>query len=172
MRREGREVDNPVEGYIAHQSPGRLRIKFPAQKGDEGFFGNLGRMLLSGPGVQKVEANPLTGSVLLLHESNSDSIIEFAREKEMFRVARAEKEESPGTVFHESLTSSFAELNERVKSAMGGQIDLWGTTSLFLIAAGIYQVVRGNFTAIPWYTALYYGSNILLKSKGKEGGED
>lgn len=160
-------MDNPTEGHISHQSAGRLRIKFPAQKGDEGFFTKLGKKLLSCPGVQKVEANPSTASVLLLHESDSHSIVEFAREKKIFQLSEPKKGESP---FQENLISSFAGLNERVKSAMGGQIDLWGIISLLLIGAGAYQVARGNLLAIPWYTALYYGSNILLKSK--EGGTE
>jgi hypothetical protein len=162
-----KKVSNPAEGHISHQSPGRLRIKFPEQKGEENFFNKLGKKLLSCPGVQKVEANPSTGSVLLLHESDSRSIVEFARGKKIFHVSEPKKGESP---FHQNLISSFAGLNERVKSGMGGQIDLWGVISLLLIGAGIYQVARGNLVAIPWYTALYYGSNILLKSR--DGGNE
>jgi hypothetical protein len=117
--------------------------------------------------VQKVEGNPATGSVLMLHESDSQSIVEFAREKKIFQLSEPKKAETP---YHENLISSFSSLNERVKSAMNGQIDLWGMTSFLLIAAGIYQVARGNLVAIPWYTALYYGSNILLKSR--DGGNE
>jgi len=160
-------VPNPTEGYISHQSPGRLRLKFPMQKGDESFFNKLGKRLLSCPGVQKVEGNPLTGSVLMLHESDSQSIVEFAREKKIFHLSEPKKTETP---YHESFISSFSALNERVKSAMNGQIDFWGMTSFALIAAGIYQVARGNLVAIPWYTALYYGSNILMKSR--DGGSE
>ena len=166
MLRE-RKVPNPTEGYISHESPGRLRIKFPVHKGDENFFTKLGKRLLSCPGVQKIEANPSTGSVLLLHESDTQAIVEFARGKKIFHLSEPKKGESP---VHQNLISSFAGLNERVKSAMSGQVDLWGITSLLLIGAGVYQVARGNLVAIPWYTALYYGSNILLKSR--DGGSE
>jgi len=162
-----RKVPNPTEGYISHETSGRLRVKFPAHKGDENFFQKLGKKLLSCPGVQKVEANPSTGSVLLLHESDSQAIVEFARGKRIFHLSEPKKGES---AVPQSVISSFAGLNERVKSAMSGQVDLWGITSLLLIGAGVYQVARGNLVAIPWYTALYYGANILLKSR--EGGSE
>lgn len=56
------------EAGIAHESPGRLRLKVPACKGDYDFFAELAEAAMELGGVLEVKANPATASLLLLHE--------------------------------------------------------------------------------------------------------
>lgn len=42
--------------------------------------------------------------------------------------------------------------------------DLPGMAFLTLLGVGIYQLVRGNFAAPPWYTAFWYAMGIFTKS--------
>jgi hypothetical protein len=51
-----------------HSTPGRMRIRIPDRRGDDGFSVQIERDLVQHPGVQQVQANPLTGSVLILFD--------------------------------------------------------------------------------------------------------
>jgi hypothetical protein len=53
---------------------------------------------------------------------------------------------------------------------VGGWVNLGAMAFLILLGAAIYQIARGNLTAIPWYTAFWYALNIFLKSKPSETG--
>ena len=54
-----------------HAIPGRLRIKIPQVKGSEMHAQKVERVLKSIEGVNSVKANPLTGNVLVLFDSES-----------------------------------------------------------------------------------------------------
>ena len=50
-------------GEIAHELPGRIRIKVPAARGDEAFFDRLVEDVASAPNVVEVRANARAGSL-------------------------------------------------------------------------------------------------------------
>jgi hypothetical protein len=51
-----------------HSTLGRMRIRVPDRRGDEGFSQLMEQELGRNPGVTQVRANPLTGSVLILFD--------------------------------------------------------------------------------------------------------
>ena len=57
-----------TEAFISHNTSERLRVKVPGKKGDASYFSALASRFSGLPGVRHVEANPITGSVLLLIE--------------------------------------------------------------------------------------------------------
>src|SRR5215471_4321858 len=52
-------------GYVAHHIPGRIRIRIPAAWGDPGLLEQIRTVAESVPGVESVESNATTGSVLI-----------------------------------------------------------------------------------------------------------
>ena len=54
--------------HIVHRTATRLRIRVPARRLDHAYFGELQAKLVGCTGVRSVEANPLTGSVLIEHD--------------------------------------------------------------------------------------------------------
>lgn len=54
--------------HIVHRTGTRLRIRVPARRLDHAYFGELEAKLVGCTGVRSVEANPLTGSVLIEHD--------------------------------------------------------------------------------------------------------
>jgi hypothetical protein len=155
---------------LSHQSPGRLRLKIPSKKGDERFFQSLKDRLSNLSGVERIDVNPVTGSILLIHSIDAEKIAQFARDNGLFAIQHGSTNVS---YLHREVTKAFNVLDEQAKGFTGGGINLGALASLALIAAGTYQIYRGNFAAIPWYTAYWYGLNLFLKSKpgGNEGGE-
>lgn len=62
-------------------------------------------------------------------------------------------------------------MSGRVEKATGGTMGISEVAFLALFGAGVMQIGRGNFTAIPWYTAFWYALNIFLKSDAQKTGE-
>jgi len=155
---------------LSHQSPGRLRLRIPSKKGDELFFQSLKDQLSSLSGVERIDVNPATGSILLIHSIDAEKIAQFAQGKGLFKIQSGSANASS---LHREVTKAFNVLDGRALGFTGGGINLGALASLALITAGTYQMFRGNFAAIPWYTAYWYGLNLFLKSKpgGNGGGE-
>jgi hypothetical protein len=58
-----------VQGIeIVHALPGRVRVKIARLKGDPALAGESQKKLGGVPGIQEIEANPVTGSVLIHYD--------------------------------------------------------------------------------------------------------
>jgi hypothetical protein len=149
-----------IEALICHKSAGRLRLKVPSKKGNAAYFNELKNAFSEIEGLQGIEVNQMTASVLLL-AADTKKIADYAASKELFII----KDEP---MKHDSLRSGVADafriINGKLKSVTGGDIDAAGAAFLALAGIGIYQISRGNFAAPAWYTAFWYALNIFLKS--------
>ena len=159
--------DLPQDAYVSHLSSGRLRVKIPSKKGNVVFFSSLKDQLSSLPGVENIEVNPVTGSILLIHSLDSESVADFLKAQQLLKVR-------PGKDFnfHQEVTRVFNAADRQVTGFIGGGINLGALAFLGLVGAGVYQILRGNFAAIPWYSAFWYGLSIFLKSKSGGNGVD
>ena len=155
-----------VDAYVTHVSSGRLRIKILSKKGDTTFFSSLAERLSGCAGIDRVEANALIGSVLFLHTVDAEVIAGYGVANHFFRL---ETQKPQQTTISRRISETFKSLNKEVASFTGGEINLPGAAFLVLLAMGIYQISRGNFVAIPWYTAFWYAMNIFLKSQADTG---
>jgi hypothetical protein len=55
---------------IAHQVPGRLRIKIPAGKGNPDLLKQISEVFGVLPGIEQITVNPTTGSILLHYDAD------------------------------------------------------------------------------------------------------
>lgn len=150
--------------YISHRTTGRLRVKIPSKKGDLFFLQSLKERFSGLEGIEAVEINPLTGSVLLVHSSDERTIAGYAASNSLFIIQ--ELDLAPAGL-QRRVFKAFGSVNSQLKTATGGEIDIGGLAFLVLLGFGIYQISAGNLTALPWYAAFWYALNIFLKS-GKE----
>jgi hypothetical protein len=146
--------------YISHATKGRVRFKIPSKKGNARFFTNIKDILEKNARVAWVEVNPVTGSALVTHNADTDSIIRLTESNKFFKLERRR----PRHVSNH-LVESFKSLDNKLKSATDGELDLPTTTFLTLAGVGIYEIARGNFAAPAWYTAFWYALNIFLKAR-------
>ncbi len=153
------------EARISHSISGRLRIKIPSKKGDNGYFESLEQNLSGCDGVQRVEANAVTASVLLLHDADIKGISRFAQENRLFRVEILTRKPTP---LANRMRSRFEDFDRRIKNLTDSQLDLPGAVFFSLLSLSIYQIARGNFYAPAWYTSLWYALNIVFKSSDTE----
>ena len=66
------------QGIIEHVLPGRMRLRFREQRGSNGFFQELVQRLEQLPEVERVLANPSTGSILIFHGGSPAEIAAHA----------------------------------------------------------------------------------------------
>jgi len=156
------------KAYVSHQAPGRLRIKIPSKKGDSRYFEAIKSGFAGLGGIDDLQANPVTGSVLfLLKGASTEAIASHALSRGIFKLH--EKSSNAPIGLQQRMSGTFKGMNDQIKSLTGNELDIAGAAFLVLIGAGIYEISRGNFTAPAWYTAFWYALNILLKSnKGIE----
>jgi len=154
------------EAYICHRIPGRMRIKIPSRRGDSSYFSSLREHLSFLPGVERLEVNPITGSLLFLFKPGEENILDHAARSHLFRIKREGKQ--PVTVSQKAV-QGFDALNDRVKSFTGGELDIASIAFLAFLGLGVYQVYMGNLMAPAWYVAFWYAMNIAQGSaKGIE----
>ena len=53
---------------IAHQVPGRVRMKIPSAKGNPELLQEIGSAFGQIPGIERIKVNPVTGSVVLHYD--------------------------------------------------------------------------------------------------------
>lgn len=147
--------------YIAHRTPHRLRIKIPSQKGNGEYFGQLQQFFSRQKGVECVEVNPLTGSLVVVTRHSLVNLPDVIGMSEWFELREVMAEPCPTT---RRMVRGFSDLNALVEEFTGGEIDIAGIAMIGLVITGIYQVSIGNFAAPAWYTAFWYAASIAVKS--------
>jgi Heavy metal associated domain 2 len=153
------------DAIIAHESSGRLRIKIPASRGDAGVLAKYRDHLSHCPGIVSVEINPITGSILLLHQTSVAAIFDYAQEKGVFTqkvVSPATRKKSPA--LQKDMAETFKGFDRQIRSLTDGDMDLRGMAFAALAISGISQILRGNAGALPWHAAFWYAFNILPKT--------
>lgn len=125
---------------IVHQMPGRARLRAREQRGNAEWFDRVETTLAGCPGVKLVETNVRTGSVLLRHSGKLDSVLEFARERELFEPMTGARARDALVDVRRSIRQLDAKLDQRT----GGEWSLNGLLFYGLLGASAYQVFRGD----------------------------
>jgi hypothetical protein len=155
--------DLPEDTYLSHASKGRLRLRIPSKKRDGVFFAQLQTVLSAVPGLDQIKINPLSGSLLILHSELPEEMASFIKTLAGLTPKR-NSSGKPNTIY-QRVTGSFRQVNTRIQGFTKGELDVPTLSFIALVAVGIYQISRKNFTAPAWYTAFWYALNIFLKSK-------
>lgn len=114
---------------IQHQIPGRLRLRIPARRGDVSFFHGIVQALSKLPGVEKLDAIPLTGSIIIRHSGSAQAIAAAATEQGLFEIGPEEPKEA-------------AAPSTRRRPYSG----LRSTAATGLSGLALFQVARGQLT--------------------------
>jgi hypothetical protein len=134
---------------IAHQLPGRIRLRIPEKRGDDAFFRQLREVAGSVPGIRQVEVNHRTGSVLVLHDPDVPLLA-------MSEAVGLRLETDTGTrPIVEQVGGGLQQIDTALRSVAGGQLDLRGVALIGLLGFGLYQLARGEVLA-PAATLFWY----------------
>lgn len=118
---------------IEHSMPGRLRVKVPHRRGDVSYFRSAMEKLSKHPKIAGLRANPVTGSILIQHETDLPSIRDIAAEGDLFDL---QEQSAPPTV----------RPARAVRVSEGGSAALDGrrATAAGLAGLALVQAMRGN----------------------------
>lgn len=150
------------EACIGHRTAERIRIKIPSRKGQPAYFSAVQKALLQNGAMDSVDVNPNTGSVLIKGARLDAAVLaSVGEENSLFKLEMSVSEVEP---LSRKIVAPVRDLSRSVKDFSGGELDLPGMVFLTLLGVGIFQLVRGNFAAPPWYTAFWYAMGIFTKS--------
>ena len=148
--------------HVSHRSSGRLRIRVPGKRGDEGYFSFLSAAFSGLKDFEELRANTITGSVLIEDpEVDEAAIAYFAEKNDLFLLREKKDSRLPVSV---EIGNHMKELSAGIRGFSRGELDLPSVVFMVLVANGIYQIARGNIGAPPWYTAFWYALGIFTKS--------
>lgn len=158
------------EAHICHLSSGRVRVRIPSMRKNAAYFSHLQEYLSSLPGVKRVEANPLTGGVLVFHcidLKNVNALKPIADYSEMSGLFKIVFPETKPVSLAQNMADNFSSLNEKVKGVTDGTLDIPTVAFLALLGLSIVRLSQG-VVGIPAITALWYASSILKDQLSKE----
>jgi hypothetical protein len=148
------------DARVVHATIRRLRVRIPSKKGDGSYFSLIKESLADCPGIETVEVNPLTGSALLIHDTDAATIADYAARNDLFRFTPWKG--SSRTLF-QSVEEGLGKLNKRLKRVSGGEFDIPSLFFVILLISGMFQIARGNLGAPAWYTAFWYAFGIFSR---------
>jgi hypothetical protein len=170
-RKEGAEDMEHGGIKVVHAIPGRVRVKMARLKENPALVREVQERLSAVQGIQRVEANPITGSVLILYDpaafESLPSLLSLAAclsplfpdldFGELEDWLTAENGDGNAAALAERLASFFGGLNAKVSEATGG-VDLKFLLPLTLFLLGVRGVLVAGKGEFPtWYDLLWFG---------------
>lgn len=142
-----------LRAEIAHAMPGRLRMRVPEQRGNAELFAQLEQHLAQSQLLERVQINPVTGSVLLEFEGPHEALLDKLAGQLPFEFdvtvpASPSARRPPST----------AGLLDPLRLVSGRDIDQMFITGALFGAVGLVQALRGQIL-IPALPAFWYATN-------------
>lgn len=160
---------------IVHAVPGRIRLKISRLKRDPKYAVAIRERLLSLPGIRRVEANPLTASVLVSYNESattfpalvpnlSEALQQFAspdldrRQIEAMLTTPSNGNGShPPMPLASRINSWLGTMDEGVDWVTGGNIDLRVLLPLSLFGLGVGRLFSSSNVQFPtWFDLLWF----------------
>jgi copper chaperone CopZ len=128
-----------VLARMVHSIPGRTRLRADGIKGDVQALEAVQTALEDTKGVQNVQVNVLTGSILVEHDASIEELLQQLQERDVLELDNSEPEHYLATL-HRAL----AESDRRLKFASKGKLDLETISFFGFVGAGIYQMFNNH----------------------------
>ncbi|SDF93272.1 hypothetical protein SAMN05216241_103220 [Limimonas halophila] len=132
-------------------------MRVPARRGDAAFFRTVEDTFDLCPDVEVAEANARTGSVLIHHTADADTVWHFAAKQGLF-VREGAGEAAGGAT--NRLVADARRIDSWFKDTSDGDFDLATVISVSLLGLAVVQVLRGQIMA-PAITLAWYGGMLI-----------
>lgn len=168
---------------IVHQVPGRIRMKIPSAKGNPDQLETYKQVLSAIPGVESIEVNPVTGSIVLVYDpdKNYDFGSGFTNHmnrhqpepprprpptNEIDAVATKIQQEAEYLAEHSQaarmVVDFCSEANRQIKVATGNMLDLKMLLAVAVVGVTIFEVGAASATPV-WVTLALFGLNHFIE---------
>jgi hypothetical protein len=180
---------------IEHQTPGRVRMKIPAGKGNPELLKQISETFAAIPGIEEVTVNPTTGSVVLHYDTDRHD--EFhghfdghykahggngggngnshGADTELDKLTHSIEEEAEFLASHSHTARMVVDfvkkIDREVKLATHNSVDLKIIFAVGIICLTVFEV--GATAATPvWVTLAIFTVNHFIQLHEKEGHDD
>lgn len=134
-------ADERPTGFIVHSTTGRVRFRFPDQRGNSAFFDSVAVGLAKHASVLEARASAHTGSVLVLHTGDVTQLIAHAQKRNLFDISTAPL---PAASF-KRIRNAIDDADDRLAKGTGDTLSVGKLMFFGLVGAGILQANRGHF---------------------------
>jgi hypothetical protein len=169
-----------VDAYVHHHIPGRVRFRVPAAKGEDQRLRELSSAIARVPGVNSVDYNPVTGSILIEYSpreyrdlgSLDKILIESGIPIEvrlpvpqddalLLRKKRHRHRQYRKSQAAKVVDSFFSELDRDIRTATGNEVDLKFIMPLIVGILGLISLRRSGATPL-WLTLMIFAFHSFL----------
>jgi hypothetical protein len=133
-------ADERPTAFIVHSTTGRVRFRFPQQRGNAAFFDSVAVGLARHSSVLEARASAHTGSVLVLHTGELQQLISHAEKRGLFDVSTAPL---PVASFRR-IRNVIDTADDRVAKSTGDTLSVGKLLFFGLLGAGIFQARSGH----------------------------
>ena len=160
---------NDVEqtlAFLTHTAPGRCRFKIPSKRRDAAYFQALKDALLETSGVEQVQANPLTASVLIFYNTEQVDLNDLTAQLQTANQFELSDRPMDTQTVWEKAVEGVDTIDHQLKEITSGQIDFKSLLFILLFMMAIRQLQQGAvFGAAS--TLFWYALQVLMKDKNK-----
>jgi hypothetical protein len=168
---------------IAHQVPGRIRMKIPSAKGNPELLEQMKATFAVIPGIEEVITNPATGSLVLHYDTDHHDEFHGHLERhtgghhrppptnEIDALASKIEQEAEFLAEHSHtarvIVDLFKEVDQQIKVASSNTIDLKIVLAVGIAGFTIFEVGASAATPV-WVTIAIFGLNHLIQVNSRE----
>ena len=155
-------IEQKPIAHLQHRSSGRARARLPKQERSPARMTQIKSRLEAQPGVQQVEVNSKTGSVLV--QGDRDDEIQQALEN-AFNLVKSMQEGDASDQAVGSVVEVVKSADSKVRQLTGGRMSLRWLVPATFVGVGVRQLILEGLTlgTVPWYVLIYYGVDSFLK---------
>jgi Heavy metal associated domain 2 len=173
--------------HIAHQVPGRVRMKLPSGKGNPELLEQMKLTLVGIPGIEEVIINPETGSLVLHYDTDHHDQFhghlthhtgghhQVAPTNEIDALANKIQQEAEFLAENSHtarvIVDFFKQVDQQIKTSSHNTIDL-KIVLAFGIAGFTIAEVGANAATPVWVTLAMFGLNHFIEASMHQAEED
>ncbi len=157
---------------IAHQVPGRTRLRIGPAPVDVVLAEQMANTLVAVPGMGEVQINRRTGSVLCQHdEGTTAGAILAALGPEAFPAKILQPGETPAaapviagpSAVGRAMAGAFRSINAELLTVTKGSLDLGTAAAFGFVGAGAFEVAAtGKLPVPPWFNLAWWAFRTFM----------
>jgi Heavy metal associated domain 2 len=176
-----------VKIKVAHQVPGRVRMKIPSAKGNPALLDEIQKTFAAIPGIEGVDVNPETGSVVLRYDADRHDDFQAGfvnrmsahqppppRQRppsnEIDALANRIEQEANFLAEHSDAARAVVDFcrhwDREIKVASGNMMDLKMVLCIGLVGFMIFEVGAAAATPV-WVTLTLFGLNHFVEMQSE-----
>lgn len=157
----------PISTKVISSTPGRLRLRVAQMHCQSKDMHRIASVLNANPQVDRVSTNLHSGSITIYHDGKNGSLNNVVATLRDLGVIFADITEG-NTEAAAKVTNAFVDLNQRVRTATNGAVDIRFLFPLGLSTLAVRQLLSKGlqFETIPWYVLAWYAFDSFIKLHG------